>query len=43
MKSIDHCPVFVDFRDDRSNGVTIELQDVLGVEAKEPARLVAKF
>ena len=50
MKGSDHCPVFVDFRDEitDANGVTTKLQDVLGVqatpgEAKEPPRLAAKF
>ncbi|KAF8799986.1 DNase I-like protein [Phlegmacium glaucopus] len=50
MKGSDHCPVFVDFRDEitDANGITIKLQDVLGVqatpgEAKEPPRLAAKF
>jgi len=50
MKGSDHCPVFVDFRDEITdvNGTTIKLRDVLGVqatpgEAKEPPRLAAKF
>ena len=51
IKGSDHCPVFVDFRDEitDANGITIKLQDVLGVQAappgaaKEPPRLAAKF
>ena len=50
IKGSDHCPVFVDFRDEitDANGITIRLQDVLGVHAtpgaaKEPPRLAAKF
>ena len=50
IKGSDHCPVFVDFRDEITdvNGITIKLQDVLGVQAtsgavKEPPRLAAKF
>ena len=50
IKGSDHCPVFVDFRDEitNANGITIKLQDVLGIQAtlgaaKEPPRLVAKF
>ena len=49
IKGSDHCPVFVDFRDEIVDaGITIKLQDVLGVQAipgaaKEPPRLAAKF
>lgn len=50
IKGSDHCPVFVDFRDEimNANGVTIKLRDVLGVQAtsgkpKEPPRMAAKF
>ena len=35
LNGSDHCAVFVDFRDEitDANGVTIKLQDVLGVQA----------
>lgn len=50
IKGSDHCPVFVDFHHEitNGNGVTIKLHDVLGSKpkadgTKEPPRLAAKF
>ncbi|KAF8160011.1 Endonuclease/exonuclease/phosphatase [Crassisporium funariophilum] len=50
VKGSDHCPVYVDFRDEitDSHGNTVQLRDVLGVQAEanavsEPPRLAAKF